>query len=93
MLCAQALDGNARFSYYMGLAGNDGIHTSEGRKSYITPDTIKLPAIHKPAWMGEMENGLLSACPPFVGKQATRLITGAGDFGYMYQGLVQGILL
>ena len=78
MLCAQALDGNARFSYYMGLAGNQTIN--QGRKCYITTDTIKLPGIHKPAWMGEMENGLLSACPPFVGKQATRLIMGAGDF-------------
>ena len=66
MLCAQALDGNA--PYYMGLNGNDGIHTTEGQKSYITPDTIKLPAIHKPAWMGEMENGLLSACPPLCWK-------------------------
>ena len=47
--------------------------TCEG-PPYVTEDTIKLPHLEKPKWMGEIESALRSASPPKVGMQATRQI-------------------
>lgn len=52
--------------------------TSEDRKPAVTPDTIKLPPMQKPKWMGQVENELLSTSPPVVGPQAIGALEGFG---------------
>ena len=39
------------------------------RLSQLCLDSVKLPVIDKPTWMGETELGLLGAIPPVVGQQ------------------------
>jgi hypothetical protein len=62
----------AEFIRIMGTDRRD--KTCEG-PPYVTEDTIKLPHLEKPKWMGEIESALRSASPPMVGMQATRLIS------------------
>ena len=61
----------AEFTSVMGTDRRD--KTCEG-PPYVTEDTIKLPHLEKPQWMGEIESALRSASPPKVGIQATRQI-------------------
>ena len=47
-----------------------GDAADKAKKPVVTPDTIKLPPMRKPNWMGQVEDGLLTASPPVIGPQA-----------------------
>ena len=60
-------NGATSFHESMGMLGDT---EDKAKKPVVTPDTIKLPPMRKPNWMGQVEGGLLSASPPVIGPQA-----------------------
>lgn len=60
---------NAEFLRYMGLLGFDSDDQQPTRLSQLCLDSVKLPVVDKPQWIGEIEIGLLGATPPVVGLQ------------------------
>lgn len=57
------------------IIGTDGSQSHCAGKSYITPDTVKLPSLDKRIWLAGIEEALRSASPPMVGKQDPSLIS------------------
>ena len=53
----------------MGLLGFDSDDQQHTRLSQLCLDSVKLPVVDKPQWIGEIEIGLLGATPPVVGLQ------------------------
>lgn len=60
------------------MGTNKGIEKKTPLSS-ITPDTIKLPHLDKPKWMGDVEDELDLASPPVVGQQGQVTILNHGE--------------